>query len=74
MPKLFQPLAIGSTKLGHRLAMAPLTRFRCDDDSIPTEMTKEYYKQRACVPGTLIITEATVISRAAASARNVPRI
>lgn len=74
MSKLFQPLAIGSTKLGHRLAMAPLTRFRCDDDWIPTEMTKEYYKQRACVPGTLIITEATVISRAAASARNVPGI
>ncbi|KAH6987143.1 hypothetical protein EDB80DRAFT_756284 [Ilyonectria destructans] len=62
----FQPLAIGSTKLGHRLAMAPLTRFRCDYDWIPTEMTKEYYKQRACVPGTLIITEATSHAQIAA--------
>ena len=34
----------------------------------------EYYEQRACVPGTLIITEATLISRGAASVRNVPGI
>ncbi|KAF7552862.1 hypothetical protein G7Z17_g4042 [Cylindrodendrum hubeiense] len=74
MTKLFEPLTVGSTELGHRLVMAPLTRFRCDDDWLPTEMTKEYYKQRACVPGTLIISEATIISRAAASAQNIPGI
>ncbi|KEY64544.1 hypothetical protein S7711_03610 [Stachybotrys chartarum IBT 7711] len=74
MTKLFEALAVGSTKLGHRLVMAPLTRFRCDDDLTPTAMTQEYYEQRACVPGTLIISEAVAISRRGLSARNVPGI
>ncbi|KAH7121837.1 hypothetical protein B0J13DRAFT_680413 [Dactylonectria estremocensis] len=74
MTRLFQPLVVGSSKLDHRVTMAPLTRYRCDDAWLPARMTKEYYKQRACVRGTLITTEATIISCAAASARNVPRI
>lgn len=32
MSRLFQPLAVGPTKLEHRVAMAPLTRYRFDDD------------------------------------------
>ncbi|KAH3919360.1 hypothetical protein HBH56_013350 [Parastagonospora nodorum] len=74
MSKLFEPLAIGPTKLGHRVAMAPLTRFRMDDEWKATPMSKEYYEQRACVPGTLIISEATIIARNAAGRRNVPGI
>jgi hypothetical protein len=34
----------------------------------------EYYEQRACVPGTLIISEATVIAKNAAGRRNCPGI
>lgn len=74
MTKLSEPLALGSCKLGHRVAMAPLTRYRCDDGWNPMEITKEYYDQRACVPGTLIITEATLISYRAVGRRNVPGI
>ncbi|KAG9832001.1 hypothetical protein KCU98_g9923, partial [Aureobasidium melanogenum] len=48
--KLFQPLQIGKAKLSNRLAMAPLTRFRADDDHVQLPFVKEYYSQRACVP------------------------
>jgi NADPH2 dehydrogenase len=34
----------------------------------------EYYEQRACVPGTLIISEATIIAKNAVGRRNVPGI
>ncbi|KXJ86275.1 hypothetical protein Micbo1qcDRAFT_153127 [Microdochium bolleyi] len=46
----------------HRIAMAPLTRSRATSDHIPTKLMKEYYGQRACAPGTLIISEGTAIS------------
>ncbi|KAJ3955938.1 hypothetical protein N0V92_007528 [Colletotrichum tropicale] len=35
---------------------------------------KEYYEQRACVPGTLLISEGTLISYRTAGRRNVPGI
>lgn len=72
MSNLFKPIRAGSTVLGHRVAMAPLTRCRCDDDWIPLAMVKEYYEQRATVPGTLLITEATFISRSAVGRFNTP--
>lgn len=73
--KLFQPLALGSIKLGHRIAMAPLTRFRADESNVPIlPIVKEYYEQRASVPGTLIITEATYISPQAGGYDRVPGI
>jgi len=34
----------------------------------------EYYEQRACVPGTLIVSEATVIAKNAVGRRNCPGI
>ncbi|KAM0269862.1 hypothetical protein ACHAQH_009613 [Verticillium albo-atrum] len=74
MTKLSEPLTVGSVDLGHRLAMAPLTRYRCDDSWTPISITKEYYEQRACVPGTLLISEATLISHRAVGRRNVPGI
>jgi NADPH2 dehydrogenase len=40
MSRLFQPLALGTTKLGHRVAMAPLTRYRMDDDWNATALSK----------------------------------
>ncbi|KAI1313953.1 NADH:flavin oxidoreductase/NADH oxidase [Xylaria venustula] len=72
MSKLFKPVRIGSVTLGHRVAMAPLTRYRCDDNYVPLPMAKEYYEQRAVVPGTLLITEATYISRSSVCRDNGP--
>ena len=72
--KLFEPLQLGSIKLGNRVVMAPLTRFRADDDHVQLPFVKEYYTQRACVPGTLLITEATFISPRASGYPNVPGI
>ncbi|TID19583.1 NADH:flavin oxidoreductase/NADH oxidase family protein [Venturia nashicola] len=55
--------------------MAPLTRSRADEHNVPTlPIVKEYYEQRASVPGTLIITEATFISPQAGGYDRVPGI
>ena len=63
--RLFKPLKIGNVELKHRIGMPPLTRLRATDDRMPTLLMKEYYGQRASVPGTLIITEGTVVSPSA---------
>ncbi|RWA13932.1 hypothetical protein EKO27_g1212 [Xylaria grammica] len=72
MSKLFSPVQVGSLTLDHRVTMAPLTRFRCDHDWVPLPMAKEYYEQRAAIPGTLLISEATFISRSAVGRDNGP--
>ncbi|TDF60124.1 alkene reductase [Cupriavidus sp. L7L] len=59
---LFAPIEIGSLKLNHRVAMAPLTRSRATQPgNVPGAMNVEYYRQRASAA--LIITEATQISQ-----------
>ncbi|KAI2612722.1 FMN-linked oxidoreductase [Hypoxylon fragiforme] len=72
--RLFQPLKVGNATLGHRVVMAPLTRFRSDDNHVVLPFVKEYYGQRASVPGTLLISEATLISKRAGGYSNVPGI
>lgn len=72
--KLFQPLQVGNNALQHRLVMAPLTRYRASDDHVQLDFVPEYYAQRASVPGTLIITEATFISARASGYPNIPGI
>ncbi|KAI1271671.1 FMN-linked oxidoreductase [Xylaria sp. FL0933] len=62
--RLFKPLKIGDIEVTHRIGMAPLTRLRSSSDRVPTPMMKEYYGQRASVPGTLLITEGTFVSPA----------
>ena len=74
MSKLFKPLKIGGMTLGRRIAMAPMTRLRADSSHIPLPSVKEYYEQRASVPGSLLITEATVISPRHGGYANVPGI
>lgn len=92
MSKLFSPWQIGGQQLAHRVVLAPLTRYRCDDEWVPLPIAKglscprlaftpsrltllaDYYAQRACLPGTLLITEATIISLQHAGRRNVPGI
>ncbi|KAB2576501.1 NADPH dehydrogenase 1 [Lasiodiplodia theobromae] len=70
--KLFTPLKVGSTELEHRVVMAPLTRFRATDENVPTDLMARYYAQRAVVPGTLILSEATFISAKAGGYANIP--
>ena len=42
--------------------MAPLTSLRANKNHIHGELSKTYYAQRSCVPGALIILEATFIT------------
>lgn len=73
--RLFEPLVVGNMKLQHRIAMAPLTRFRSSDEHVPiTPLMAEYYAQRASTPGTLLISEATFISPTASGYDNAPGI
>jgi N-ethylmaleimide reductase len=59
---LFTPVQLGGIRLKHRVVMSPLTRSRSTQpDSIPNDLMREYYAQRAS-DGGLIITEATNIS------------
>ncbi|KAF2819349.1 FMN-linked oxidoreductase [Ophiobolus disseminans] len=69
---LFEPLHIGGIHLSHRIVLAPLTRFRTDEDQIPVPFVKDYYSQRASTPGTLLISEAAVVSRHAGSITHMP--
>ncbi|TVY42471.1 Chanoclavine-I aldehyde reductase [Lachnellula occidentalis] len=63
--RLFKPMKIGNVEVKHRIGMAPLTRLRATDDHVPTPLMKQYYSQRASIPGTLIISEGTFISPSA---------
>ncbi|KAF9466853.1 NADH:flavin oxidoreductase/NADH oxidase [Collybia nuda] len=72
--KLFQPLQVGDMILQHRIVMAPLTRFRADAQHVPLPHVIDYYTQRASVPGTLVITEATYIAQRAGGYPNAPGI
>ncbi|KAB5536331.1 hypothetical protein GE09DRAFT_346060 [Coniochaeta sp. 2T2.1] len=72
--KLFSPVPLGRETLAHRIVMAPMTRRRATDDHIPTPIMVDYYRQRAIVPGTLLISEAAAVSPRAAARRNTPGI
>ena len=60
--RLYKPLKIGNIEVKHRIAMPSLTRFRANDGRVPSDLMKEYYSQRAAVPGTLILVEGTMVS------------
>lgn len=74
MSKLFTPLRVGRLALNHRITMAPMTRLRADSNHVPLPSVKDYYQQRAAAPGTLLITEATVVSPRHGGYANVPGI
>lgn len=67
-------LEMGPVTLSHRISMAPMTRLRADDHDVPLPFVADYYAQRASVPGTLLITEGTVIDARAGDLANVPGI
>jgi 2,4-dienoyl-CoA reductase-like NADH-dependent reductase (Old Yellow Enzyme family) len=62
MPRLTDPIELGSIHAANRFIMAPLTRGRATRDAVPTPVMADYYRQRAPYAG-LIISEATGISR-----------
>lgn len=74
-PKLFTPVKVGDVTLQHRVVLAPLTRFRADDNYVPlTNLVAEHYAERAAVRGTMLITEATFIAPQAGGYPSVPGI
>lgn len=72
--RLFSPVKLGNLTLAHRIALAPLTRFRADDEHVPLDIVAEYYAQRASTPGTLLIAEATFIGPRASGIANAPGV
>lgn len=53
---LFEPVELGKLQLPSRLLMAPMTRSRATADGVVTELTADYYAQRASAG--LIISES----------------
>ncbi|MFC6672011.1 alkene reductase [Marinobacterium aestuariivivens] len=72
MATLFEPVRIGDIELSNRIVMAPLTRCRADEGRVPSELMREYYRQRASAG--LIITEATSVSPMGVGYPNTPGI
>ncbi|KAF4998915.1 hypothetical protein FGRMN_2846 [Fusarium graminum] len=70
--RLFKPIQVGNVRLDHRIVMAPLTRYRHDNDHVPKPFVERYYSERASAPGTLIITEATGVSMQDTGVRQGP--
>lgn len=73
-PNLFKPLKMGHMTLKHRIVLPPMTRFRADSNHTPSDLTADYYAQRAAISGSLLIAEATLTSPRAAGMDNVPGI
>jgi NADPH2 dehydrogenase len=71
---LFTPIKVGNMCLSHRIVLCPLTRCRTYANHVPGPQAATYYAQRASVPGTLVITEATIISPEAGGCPFVPAI
>lgn len=71
---LFKPAQVGKMSLKHRVALAPLTRMRVNAAHIPNPIVIDHYVQRGSIPGTLLITEATLISHQAGGYAHVPGI
>ena len=57
MNRIWNEFEIGSIKLKHRLALAPMTRLRALADGTPSDLAVEYYQQRASLG--LLISEGT---------------
>jgi NADPH2 dehydrogenase len=72
--QLFQPITVGDLRLQHRVVHAPLTRLRVTNQHVINRLVPEYYAQRASEPGTLLISEATLVAAEAGGMTNVPGI
>ncbi|KAK0455479.1 FMN-linked oxidoreductase [Desarmillaria tabescens] len=73
--KLFHSTEVGAVSLKHRVVLAPLTRLRATKSHVPhAPLVRLYYEQRSHTPGTLLITEATVIAAKAGGMAHIPGI
>ena len=57
---LFTPIGLGPYTLPNRIVMAPMTRNRADPGNVPSELSLEYYVQRASAG--LVITEGSQVA------------
>ena len=73
-PKLFTPRRVGDVTVQHRVVLALLTRNRAQKSHAHSKIAVKYYEQRASLPGTLLVTEATFIAPQAGGFPNVPGI
>ncbi|KAK0216371.1 hypothetical protein IW262DRAFT_1475400 [Armillaria fumosa] len=74
--KLFQPITVGRLSLSHRVVLAPMTRLRVNPVTFSPllPLVKDYYVQRAKVPGTLLISEGTIVAPKASGFPGAPEI
>ena len=72
MSDLFNPTQVGSVEVKNRVFLAPLTRNRANPAGVLSDLTAEYYQQRAS--GGLLITEATQVSPQGKGYINTPGI
>lgn len=70
--KLLQQTTIGNLELQNKMAMAPMTRSRADENGLVNDLTALYYAQRASAG--LLITEAINISNQALGSPFTPGI
>ena len=59
---LFKPLKIGSITVHNRIFISALTRDRAIG-TVPTDVVREYYRQRAAGGAGLIVSEGILITR-----------
>ncbi|WP_026564776.1 alkene reductase [Bacillus sp. UNC41MFS5] len=72
MNNLWKEIKVGNMELKHRLAMAPMTRSRALTDGTPSELSVEYYGQRASLG--LLISEGAQPSEDGQGYINTPGI
>lgn len=61
MTTLFDPINIGNLSAKNRVFLAPMSRLRASEGSIPNDLMAEYYSQRGQYFG-YVITEASAIN------------
>ena len=78
---VFQPIKVGDNTLSNRIVYCPTTRFRAAKGNeeptyrhVPLDLMLKYYSDRAQYPGTLLVTEATLISNRAGGYDGCPKI
>ncbi|MEW6256284.1 MAG: alkene reductase [Pseudomonadota bacterium] len=69
---LFDSFRLGAITLSNRIVMAPLTRNRAASGFVPTDLTADYYAQRASAG--LLITEASQVSQQGQGYQDTPGI
>ncbi|KAK4079935.1 hypothetical protein Trihar35433_1040 [Trichoderma harzianum] len=72
---LFLPLKLGNEAISSRIVMAPMARLRNSRRHVPlVPMVPTYFAERASYPGSLVITEMTMISPRASGYPHSPGI